>query len=816
MMRLLPSLLLICVLFTVARADPRESITFTSVPSDGALNAASNALRSTTFTGSYTVTRVRVSATLTKLNTSTFAREARIHVTPPTGPTFVLQPFTTGSFSGSISTSSYVFTLAAPVGPAAGLWSFRFHEAFDDTGVDSRWDTITLTLDDGVPSPPVALDLGTLRAPATLTRSYTLTPGLIQWYRLDLPDGATAAGLRYLDIDTGGSIVGAADDTEIAMYSSTGVRIAEDDDDGPGKTSMLSFGTGARTGSSLGQDGELPPGVYYLAIAGFDATFSPGFAVSTTNPSVGNIALRVVYQPTPLEVSGFSPAEAREGDLVTITGRGFGTNAANITSMVTQPDGSVVPMRTVSVSDTALVARVAAVRPSAQPGQILVWRGEGNTGNVTCGLPAVIPESPVSALDLKRGPAGTSSAGSLVLIPSPSLTPGWRYGALNAGAVTIPISSDWPQNATVRGILHLRSESGVRSHIEFPPVRLRLAGSPLLTAQRLADLLTSAYAQRLPDAFLSCEAVAVGSSAELRVRARNTAAGSPVGISFGTLDIAAVAPATVTTVSGQSVSAFGGAGVLALGSEVHMQGLGVAAGATVSASETPYGQTMIFSAIELLQGGARLTLNTWADGPRHPNEPHMTLSAVSGGFTQPLELAMVVPTHAGVLLRVQVYSAGSLVGRFDGVLSDTITATRTTGGPPGIVAAGVLSYGVPSMYLGFNAPTIIRRGADELVGDQVRFLVPGLTDILTAVEAVDLSGTNLPTLVMQDASVLLAPPRCAADFNDDGGIDGADVDAFFAAWEAGDAIADVNRDGGIDGSDPAAFFEVWEAGGCPE
>ena len=55
---------------------------------------------------------------------------------------------------------------------------------------------------------------------------------------------------------------------------------------------------------------------------------------------------------------------------------------------------------------------------------------------------------------------------------------------------------------------------------------------------------------------------------------------------------------------------------------------------------------------------------------------------------------------------------------------------------------------------------------------------------------------------------------CAADFNNDGGVDGADVEAFFTAWEAGDAGSDVNSDGGIDGADVEAFFLLWEAGGC--
>jgi len=45
-------------------------------------------------------------------------------------------------------------------------------------------------------------------------------------------------------------------------------------------------------------------------------------------------------------------------------------------------------------------------------------------------------------------------------------------------------------------------------------------------------------------------------------------------------------------------------------------------------------------------------------------------------------------------------------------------------------------------------------------------------------------------------------------------VDGADVEAFFEAWEAGDFSADVNQDGGIDGADVETFFAAWESGGC--
>jgi hypothetical protein len=55
---------------------------------------------------------------------------------------------------------------------------------------------------------------------------------------------------------------------------------------------------------------------------------------------------------------------------------------------------------------------------------------------------------------------------------------------------------------------------------------------------------------------------------------------------------------------------------------------------------------------------------------------------------------------------------------------------------------------------------------------------------------------------------------CPADFNQDGGVDGADVEAFFVAWENGRASADVNGDGGVDGADVEYFFVRWQAGGC--
>jgi hypothetical protein len=53
---------------------------------------------------------------------------------------------------------------------------------------------------------------------------------------------------------------------------------------------------------------------------------------------------------------------------------------------------------------------------------------------------------------------------------------------------------------------------------------------------------------------------------------------------------------------------------------------------------------------------------------------------------------------------------------------------------------------------------------------------------------------------------------CIGDFNCDGGIDGSDIEMFFAEWSVGDVSADVNYDGGIDGADVEVFFERWVSG----
>lgn len=137
--------------------------------------------------------------------------------------------------------------------------------------------------------------------------------------------------------------------------------------------------------------------------------------------------------------------------------------------------------------------------------------------------------------------------------------------------------------------------------------------------------------------------------------------------------------------------------------------------------------------------------------------------------------------------------------------------------------SGGFSYGYKSgtsmacpHVAGVAALLIGEFGADNVVAAQVRAAMVATAMDLGDPERDDIFGAGL---IQADAAMLylaeLVNNRgCPADFDRNGGVDGADVQAFFLAWEGGEHEADVNYDGGIDGSDVDSFFDVWQRGGC--
>lgn len=152
--------------------------------------------------------------------------------------------------------------------------------------------------------PVVIEDLGPLLAGDTV-RNGSIGANEVIWYSFTL---GTAG---YLDIDTNGS----NGDTEIGLYSDAGNRIANDDDDGVGLDSVLSFGTGSGlalgdafnlggNGLAEGEDGALGPGTYFLALGEFNVIFNDtGFDAVSTGFDTGlnyTLTFRTDVAPIPL------------------------------------------------------------------------------------------------------------------------------------------------------------------------------------------------------------------------------------------------------------------------------------------------------------------------------------------------------------------------------------------------------------------------------------------------------------------------------------------------------------------------------------
>ena len=306
-------------LVSVAVATPQESVTFNAVDSMNILNDGENLTMNATFVGGYSVGKLRITGTLNSVLPGTYASEARILATGPDGNTVTVQCFTTATFT-SITATDYVASAVVPIGDAAGNWTFQFYESFNDgAGADAQWSDITITLDDEVPTPPpdytTAEDLGTLSPGDTVsvTSNPSNTGGVRKWYSFTLPDAIPSGDSRYLDIDTNGSTVGAGTDTEIGLFDAAGTMLASDDDDGAGLQSLLSFGAGVRAGGRAGQDGSLSGGLHYLCIVGYNATFSDGWSVTTTNTAtdgVFNLNMQTGYSVPPT-----APTATDLGDL---------------------------------------------------------------------------------------------------------------------------------------------------------------------------------------------------------------------------------------------------------------------------------------------------------------------------------------------------------------------------------------------------------------------------------------------------------------------------------------------------------------------
>lgn len=143
--------------------------------------------------------------------------------------------------------------------------------------------------------------------------------GEIKWFKFTF--AGTNGTVNYLDIDTINvpDFTGSSTpvDTEIGLYNNLGNRIADDDDDGYGLFSALSFGApGSRNFTQSGnlgaripgndRDGVLANGIYWLAVGQWNTLFGDtGWNVTSTaagDPDQSRLVFRTDAVPEPFSM----------------------------------------------------------------------------------------------------------------------------------------------------------------------------------------------------------------------------------------------------------------------------------------------------------------------------------------------------------------------------------------------------------------------------------------------------------------------------------------------------------------------------------
>jgi hypothetical protein len=171
---------------------------------------------------------------------------------------------------------------------------------------------------------------------------------------------------------------------------------------------------------------------------------------------------------------------------------------------------------------------------------------------------------------------------------------------------------------------------------------------------------------------------------------------------------------------------------------------------------------------------------------------------------------VVHPTNPSIAYIGRYITTGSRIQRTAdlGVTYTDVTGTLPSGAPVNTLAVD-FAFTPPVMYVGAGSGVYVSfdHGA-TWIKDDATFPNVNIGSMTIHEPSRTLTVGTYGRGVWRTP---LAQP-CLGDFNGDGGVDGDDVVAFFAAWDSGAARADVNGDGGVDGDDVILFFSRWDSG----
>lgn len=308
---LLPGLSSAQQTFSLAAVNPSVD-SFSDPDNTVRLVAASN----TTVLGD---TIIFNSGTLTKVHPSTYALDAMIRIRNSAHPGLFadVQASSIEDFTGSLNLAAgtarpLIGTLVGRSIPAGSTYSFEFWELFDDSFdvAEANWTNLSFstTVFQPVTPPTPALDFGSVTTNRTGTAF--LAAGGVQWSRFVLPTPINSNSVFNIHTRKTQGFLAPFDqlagettlpnDTEMAIYDGINGQFLffNDDEDFANNqyTSLLPFGT---SGLDF-----LPAGTYYIAVAGFNATFADDFTVTTNSLNSGPVTVDFQFGALTKTISG--------------------------------------------------------------------------------------------------------------------------------------------------------------------------------------------------------------------------------------------------------------------------------------------------------------------------------------------------------------------------------------------------------------------------------------------------------------------------------------------------------------------------------
>lgn len=675
-------------------------------------------------------------------------------------------------------------------------------------------------------------DLGALISgtPSTGTVTGIAATSRTKWVKFTI-SGVVRANGDFLDIDTNGGTLTPGGDSMIGLYNSTGGFLAFNDESGAGAYSMLSFGSTtsrpglAPTGNATAGNGAahtggngatLATGTYWLAITGFGGTVfgTNNWGVTSTHARTGDVAYRLAYQYTalpsnPAGTGSFAPTSV--------------TNCGDTTSQ-TLASVLVTPGTNPTSTGTVVTADLTSVGGSAS--QMLfdnATNGDVVAGDNRFSFLVTVPNTVTiggktftfNIVDAQaRTATGTSSSLSVTVCPPPA--PAYDNCA---GAVAVDLSGG---PASIDGYVTPRSSTvtlpfcvtGLGNRAAFYTVTgnggiFTVDTSATTGTGRMTDTVVAVYCATTGCSALRC----IGGDDDngtgnyslfsfcTEPNARYVVVVTGYNGATGSFNVVmadtgvACSTAIPCALSGACCIAVESVCVTTTAAACGAQG-GTYLGDNVACGSTSYGEP--YASADTFP----ISIPDFANAT--PGSASTTATVAGNGGTVDALSISVGLTHT---------FPGDLIGTLSDGTTSALLFSRQGGSND---VAGVYSFssdgtnifagGAPfNPYASFNSLSAFTGSAIDATWTLT--VTDNASLDVGTINSFNISfGTTTPSCSFC--------PSCAADYDNSGGVDGADVDAFFVDWAAAAACADVDQSGGVDGADVDAFFVDWSAGGC--